>query len=45
MKLGALADGTGFSGDELEQFTPDRIVFWWNCLMAWRKHLAELQKG
>ena len=39
--LGALADGTGFAASELESFTADKVQFWWNCLMAWRRHSKE----
>lgn len=37
MMLGGLADGTGFSAEELESFTIDRIKFWWNNIMAFRE--------
>lgn len=41
--LGALADGTGFSAAELEDFEAHRAKFWWNCVMAWRKEVADQQ--
>lgn len=39
--LGGLADGTGFSSDELESFSIDRIRFWWNNLAAFRRASQE----
>ena len=39
--LGGLADGTGFSADEIESFTVDRVRFWWRNLMAFRQAVKE----
>lgn len=42
--VGGLADGSGFSADEIEAMTIDRIRFWWNCIMAYRKSVSELSE-
>ncbi len=43
--LGAIGDGTGFSADEIEGFDFSRVLFWWNCLMAWREHAAKISES
>lgn len=40
--LGALADGTGFSAAEIDSFDARRVIFWWNCVMSWRRQVSEL---
>ncbi len=42
--IGGLADGSGFSAGEIEAMTIDRIQFWWNCIMAYRKHVRDLSE-
>ncbi|GLK85684.1 hypothetical protein [Ancylobacter defluvii] len=44
MILGGLAALSGFSAEEIESFDFERARFWWNCIMAYRKHEADLIK-
>lgn len=41
MILGGLAEGTGFSAAEIDGFDAAQAVFWWNCVMAYRKAVSE----
>ncbi len=42
--VGGLADGSGFSAVEIEAMTIDGVRFWWNCIMAYRKHVQEISE-
>ena len=41
MILGCLADGTGFSAAEIGGFDMPQAMFWWNCLMEWRREVRD----
>lgn len=43
--LGGIADGSGFSEAEIAAMTIDKVRFWWNCIMAYRKHVNDLSRS
>lgn len=43
--LGGITEGSGFSATEIETMTIDKVRFWWNCIMAYRKKVNDLTTG
>ncbi|MGN6777569.1 hypothetical protein [Rhizobium sp.] len=39
--FGGIADSTGFSAAEIENFDAPTTVFWWNNIMSYREHLKQ----
>ncbi|MBB3963482.1 hypothetical protein GGQ67_001107 [Rhizobium metallidurans] len=41
--FGALADGTSLSASEIDSFDAEKLIFWWDCIMEWRRYAANLE--
>jgi len=39
--LGCLADETGFTAAEIDAMDARTAIYWWNCIMAYRRRMAE----